>query len=327
MGGLPWRHGVGLWAHYATAVRFKPSFPAALLVVLSIIAASCGVSREFSAYEGIDDAATLSFEGGDSITIPVSDLERIAGQIEDNVAATDLVFTTGVPEGFDLDILSTLIQVEILNKALADEGASLPESDIADARAALDTQIAGIVQQEEDPETAQAIVTEGISEYLDLIAQQTAVQAAYTGLFQSDDGVEVPCSRHILLETEDEADAAIARLADGEDFEELAMELSTGPSGPSGGDLGCSDPAGFVAPFRDAVITATEGEVTAPVETEFGWHVILVYGSETRPADPAIAEQRAFESFTALRDSTQISVAPALGTWDTSGGRVIPPTP
>jgi peptidyl-prolyl cis-trans isomerase C len=116
----------------------------------------------------------------------------------------------------------------------------------------------------------------------------------------------------------------VQRLADGEDFAELAVELSTGPSGPSGGDLGCSDPNGFVDEFRDAVVAATEGEVAGPVETQFGWHVILVYGSETAPSDPALAQQVAFEAYTELQARTEIVVDSALGQWDPVATRVTP---
>lgn len=82
-------------------------------------------------------------------------------------------------------------------------------------------------------------------------------------------------ARHILVKTEDEGKAIIEELAGGKDFAELAKEKSTGPSGPSGGDLGWFKPQRMVKPFAEAVAKMEPGKVSeAPVETQFGWHVI-----------------------------------------------------
>ena len=87
---------------------------------------------------------------------------------------------------------------------------------------------------------------------------------------------EQVCARHILLETVEDAEAALARLESGADFAELAAELSTGPSGPNGGDLGCFGRGQMVGPFENAAFEAEVGEPTGPVETQFGQHLILV---------------------------------------------------
>jgi peptidyl-prolyl cis-trans isomerase C len=84
-------------------------------------------------------------------------------------------------------------------------------------------------------------------------------------------------ARHILLETEEEATAVIERLEDGADFAELAQEHSTGPTGPDGGDLGWFNPNSMVAPFAQAASALEVGSFsTEPVQTQFGWHVILL---------------------------------------------------
>ncbi|MEO1117523.1 MAG: peptidylprolyl isomerase [Pseudomonadota bacterium] len=95
---------------------------------------------------------------------------------------------------------------------------------------------------------------------------------------------------HILLETEDEAKAVIVELDGGADFAELAKEKSTGPSGPQGGDLGWFEAGAMVAPFSQAVSELENGKYsTAPVQTQFGWHVIL--RQESRKAEaPAFEE-------------------------------------
>lgn len=104
-----------------------------------------------------------------------------------------------------------------------------------------------------------------------------AVQAAYenwlveyqaTGL-----GDEVR-ARHILVASKEEAEAVAARAADGEDFAELAKELSTGPSGVEGGDLGWFRYGDMVQEFADGAYALQPGEISGPVESPFGWHVI-----------------------------------------------------
>ena len=91
-------------------------------------------------------------------------------------------------------------------------------------------------------------------------------------------------ARHILLESQGEAIAVIGELDIGGKFEELAKERSTGPSGPNGGDLGWFSPNQMVKSFSDAVEALEDGKyTTSPVQTEFGWHVIL--REESRQAE------------------------------------------
>ncbi len=99
-------------------------------------------------------------------------------------------------------------------------------------------------------------------------------------------------ARHILLETQSAAQETIKKLDAGADFQELAKEASTGPSAESGGDLGWFSPNQMVEPFSDAVAKLEDGAYTKePVQTQFGWHVIL--REDSRPAaPPALASVR-----------------------------------
>jgi len=82
---------------------------------------------------------------------------------------------------------------------------------------------------------------------------------------------------HILLADEADAQAVIKALDEGADFAELAKEKSTGPSGPQGGDLGWFSPDTMVPPFAQAVQSMNKGSHSeTPVQTQFGWHVILL---------------------------------------------------
>ena len=100
-------------------------------------------------------------------------------------------------------------------------------------------------------------------------------------------------ARHILVKTEDEAKAIIAKLDAGGDFAELATEDSLDPgSGQSGGDLGFFRRGQMVKPFEEAAFGLKPGKYTKkPVQSDFGWHVILV--EEKREEPPPTFESQA----------------------------------
>lgn len=86
-------------------------------------------------------------------------------------------------------------------------------------------------------------------------------------------------ARHILVEKEDDAKAIIAKLKDGAKFEDLAKESKDPGSASKGGDLGWTNPSGFVKPFADAMVALEQGKITeTPVKTQFGYHVIRLEG-------------------------------------------------
>lgn len=97
---------------------------------------------------------------------------------------------------------------------------------------------------------------------------------------------------HILVDSEEKAQALVAELADGAEFAALAREESTGPSGSAGGELGWFGDGDMVPAFYDAVTGLEPGEVSGPVQTDFGWHVIKL--NETRDKErPPFEEVRA----------------------------------
>jgi peptidyl-prolyl cis-trans isomerase C len=94
-------------------------------------------------------------------------------------------------------------------------------------------------------------------------------------------------ARHILVPTQGAATEIVKELDAGADFEELAKEKSTGPSAPNGGDLGWFAPNQMVAEFSDSVAELKDGGYTKePVQTQFGWHVILREESRESQAPP-----------------------------------------
>lgn len=114
------------------------------------------------------------------------------------------------------------------------------------------------------------------ADFLDKNAATDAeIEAAYKEQIAASPPQEFK-ARHILVETQSEANSIVVELDSGANFAELAKTKSTGPSGPNGGDLGWFGPNQMVAPFSQAVAALEDGAYSkAPVQTQFGWHVIL----------------------------------------------------
>lgn len=118
------------------------------------------------------------------------------------------------------------------------------------------------------------------------------VEKVYQEQYASGDQGQEYNASHILVETQEEADQIKAELDDGADFAALAREKSTGPSGPRGGDLGWFSTGQMVPAFETAVVELTPGEVSAPIETQFGWHVIKLHEVRKKEA-PELDDVRA----------------------------------
>jgi len=107
------------------------------------------------------------------------------------------------------------------------------------------------------------------------------VEAAYQTFLKENPPQRELKARHILVATKEEAEAVIAELDGGADFAEVAKERSTGPSGPNGGELPPFQAGQMVPAFSDAAFALDVGSYSkTPVETQFGFHVILVEGSK-----------------------------------------------
>ena len=79
---------------------------------------------------------------------------------------------------------------------------------------------------------------------------------------------------HILVEKEHEAQDLLKKIASGESFETLAKQFSQCPSGKQGGMLGTFGRGQMVKPFEDAAFALKTGEISGPVRTQFGYHLI-----------------------------------------------------
>jgi len=99
-------------------------------------------------------------------------------------------------------------------------------------------------------------------------------------------------ARHILVETEEEAKKAAGRVKGGEDFSKVAGEISKDPgSKTDGGDLGFFTKDRMVEPFAEAAFKLEPGQISDPVKSQFGWHVIKVEEKRTKPV-PSFEEMK-----------------------------------
>lgn len=147
------------------------------------------------------------------------------------------------------------------------------------------------------------------------------VQAAFEARAEMFTRPEQVCARHILVDTEEAAQALLEDLNGGADFAELAETESTDPgSGANGGDLGCFEQASMVEPFGEAAFNAELDTPVGPVQTEFGYHIIEVYDrqeagqlplEEVRPQlEAELAQEKFGAEIERLRDASGVEVFP-----------------
>ena len=121
-------------------------------------------------------------------------------------------------------------------------------------------------------------------ETLDALFERNALETLLADSLVPDDASLLYADvRHILVDEEDKALAAITALGDGESFAALARAISTDPgSAARGGELGEAYVGNYVAEFRRAIENAEIGDIVGPVESEFGYHVLQVRSKEQR---------------------------------------------
>jgi peptidyl-prolyl cis-trans isomerase C len=213
-------------------------------------------------------------------------------------------------------------EVESVYRALPEQYRQMPLEVVFDplVQRAIDTRLlAGVAERQnldEDPIVVAALARARdaalrdrlIQKALDEQADEAAVQAAYEeAKAQPGFAHEEVHARHILLDSDADARAVIDELAKGSDFGELAKSRSKDPSAQqNGGDLGYFRREAMVPEFAEAAFAMEKGAVsTAPVQSQFGWHVILV--EDKRMKEPSFAEKEA-----ELRDELARKIVTAL---------------
>ena len=194
--------------------------------------------------------------------------EVLATVGENKVTLSDaaLTFST-LPEQMrgqpDEKMLDAITEQLISEYALMDKALEAGLEDSREVKARLDAaRRATLAESYITAELAKRVTDDALKEGYDLMVAD----------FPEEEEVR---ARHILVDEEDDAKAITKALrGTDEDFAKLAAEKSTGPSGASGGDLGYFKKADMVAPFAEAAFAMKPGDVSDPVKTRFGWHVI-----------------------------------------------------
>lgn len=131
---------------------------------------------------------------------------------------------------------------------------------------------------------ADRVLTEAyLTRLIDNAVTDEALKAAYDDFKASFTPEEEVRARHILVASEDEAKAVKAELDKGGDFAKIAADKSTDPGAANGGDLGFFTADRMVKPFADAAFAMKPGEISDPVQSQFGWHVIKLEERRKQP--------------------------------------------
>jgi peptidyl-prolyl cis-trans isomerase C len=154
----------------------------------------------------------------------------------------------------------------VLQEILAQEGQRLQIDD--------DPQLQARLKIQKNSAIARAVVQKYIEEKSDVTDERLRDHYEKNkATFTSDEQI---AASHILLKTEAEAQAALKEIKQGKDFAEVAKAKSTGPSAPQGGALGTFGRGRMVPAFEEAAFALKVGDVSAPVKTQFGYHIITV---------------------------------------------------
>ena len=219
--------------------------------LLAVIIAAAFAGPLARAQDGTKNPVVAVVDGS---KITLSDIERIRGQLPPQAQA------------YPMSMLFDFVIGNIVNTRLvANEARRTGLAEDAEIK----RRLAGI--------EAQVLEQEYMSRQLAGQVTDAKLKARFQAFLNENPSRDEVHARHILVKTEAEAKAVVERLRAGEKFEKLARQLSTGPSGKNGGDLGYFTADRMVPPFSAAAFEIRPGNYTEkPVKTRFGWHVIKV---------------------------------------------------
>lgn len=239
---------------------------AALLFPALLLALGLGVAApKPAAAQSLDPAQTAATVGGETITM---------GDVQDAFRALPQQYQQqGLPAVYPA-LLERLVQEVVMEQRGRAEGLG-DDPEVQERLEEIKGQIIG-----------QTYLSRQVEESL----TEEELRAAYDRWLEQNPAREEVKARHILVDTKEQADDLIRQMGEGADFATLAQEHSQGPSGASGGDLGWFADGEMVKPFSDAAFGLQPNQYTAdPIQTKFGWHVILV--EDKRTVEPASFEE------------------------------------
>lgn len=294
------------------------------LAAVSVVAAGCSSADVAATVNGseIPDSSVLGIRVGNEDAITVS-----AEQFRNDLSR--LIFTEAIITAAEEDFGVT--------------GVDTPEARDAYLAAMDPDEQAYLISITDDPSLTDAAVDVAVTQLLvrsEVRAAMAADEDVLVDVWQNERAQLVQvCASHILTATEPDAQEVLARLEAGEDFASVANEVSLDTSSANGA-LPCPvSPAAFVGDFATAVATAPVGEFTDPVETGFGWHIIVVESRESPQTLDELAEDpvRWVPAETIdfhwnawineIVNGAEIEVRSNIGMWYPPVDGIIPPPP
>jgi peptidyl-prolyl cis-trans isomerase C len=260
----------------------RRSLAVAVLALLMVLPIAAGCSKSAST-----DAAPAA-SGPDPVVARVngvdikeSDLTLAEEDIGSDVQAAS-------PEAKREQLVAYLADIIMVNQ-IADKKKVADSADFKRRLAFLRNKLLmGYELQEE----AKAAVTED------------ALQQTYNDAVRSVGGQEEVRARHILVETEDEAKTILDQLKGGADFAALAKEKSKDPGAADGGDLGYFGKEQMVPEFAEVAFKMYPGQLSNPVKTQFGWHIIKLEDKRTKQPPEFAKVRDQIENFLARKAQT-----------------------
>lgn len=306
-----------------------------LLCLLALAAAACGVT-------GTGDPSTAAVVG--DVEIPIEEVEQGVVDAEANPQVAQALEgdeSGEVRAGMEAQLLTSRIRSELVAQGAEDLGITVTEEDIAAERETLIEQTGGQEAFE------QALAESGLSEeeidrrLRDQLLQQRVLEEIAPEITEEEVATRleedyVGAARHILVETEEEAQDVVDQLNSGADFGELAQETSTDPSAAqNSGDLGLIPVGQTVPEFEEAVASGEPGEIVGPIETQFGFHVIEVYEPDQQVVEDQIRGEALQESGQAAlqgwlaeqAEEIGVEVNPVYGEWEAETAQVVSSEP
>jgi parvulin-like peptidyl-prolyl isomerase len=330
----------------------------ALAAALVMVGAGCGSAAPSAATikfakstttagatETGDSAATTSttakVDYGDTVKIDRSEFEKELKALNDNKQLQAASGGNGLSGAGKKTVdprlaagwLTAVIYDKLITHEFDKRHLKVSDADTDAARSQLSTQFG-------NPNVANAFPKWFQERLVGRNARAVALRAALAGVDLSDESVRKyfeahkadfsqNCLSHILVKTKAEADAVLTRIKGGEDFAAVAKQVSidTG-SGAKGGDLGCNPKGVFVPEFDKAASELPIGQLSDPVQTQYGFHIILVKERKDASFESAREQARASvnaETQGAFRQFLQTAVSSVKVSVDRRYGTFEPP--
>lgn len=255
----------------------KPSLLAAVMVALPLMAPVQVLAQDQSA---------------DTVVATVNGQDITLGQM---IVMRQSIQDPSVADLSDQDLWDMLLEQLVRQAVMAGEG-----KENAAIRAQLELQ------------RRNTLATEAVAALAETAPTQDEIKAAYDRLFGEAEPVKEYSAAHILVATEDEAKEIRQQLEDGADFGELAAQKSQDNSSQNKGDLGWFSADMMVEPFANAVEALENGQISDPVKSDFGWHVIRLNETRMREVPKMEEVQTEVEQFV-RRENLEAAVERLVG--------------